>query len=750
MMLYRIDALSIATAMAFIGLGAGELSKAQSSELEELSLEEVIVTSRKRAENMQDTPISVTAFSARDLQTRQLGNASEIGPFTPNLIFEPSSPLSGLRNSSSIFIRGIGQADFLLTTDPGVGVYLDDVYMPRSVGGAIDLIDVERIEVMRGPQGTLFGRNTIGGAISITSKKPDETTRGELSLTTGSHERRDLQASTNGQLAKSLFSSVSLARFDRGGHIRRPLLGGSAGEDDGWGGRVALRWLPRNGLELNLSVDANHRNEDSCCQELIALNPAGFLTGFHNAVIAPSTGQPPATPALLQGDFTDGTSVRFPAEIQVQGATLSTQWQFNEVLMIKSITSWRDLESDFGVDIDHSPLTLTHSRILLDSSQFSQEFQLHGGGLGGRMQWLGGAYYSGETGTHRENVDFSILHFTSGGRVDNKSVALFGQSNYSATDRLSLTAGARWTRDEKSYTPEDNVVLENRALGTPFEAALPLPPGTPLTPPGLIGKQEVNEFTPYASVSYRWTDKVMPYVSYSEGFKSGGFVQRFFVPRTTVATYDPEYVKVLEAGVKTTAFDNRLRLNAAAFHTDYEDMQIGVFQDGAPLTQNAAGARIRGFELEAEALPRAGLKVALGVGYLDSGYTRIDPNVVTEVTVNSRLVNTPRWSINSGVSYVIAISSRWSLMPRIDWSWRSTNAQDARNTPEVIQDPRHLLNAGLTLEGLDGKWSAQLFGTNILDERYLISGAGTPDFQGVTVGTYGRPAEWGLKVMRKY
>jgi iron complex outermembrane receptor protein len=730
-------------------------------------LEEVIVTSRKRAESLQDTPISVTALTADDLQARMIGRVSDIAAATPNLVFDTSSPISGTSASASIFIRGIGQTDFLLTTDPGVGVYLDDVYIARSIGSVLDLVDIERIEVLRGPQGTLFGRNTIGGAISITSKKPSATAESRISATTGSYDRLDARAMASGPLTSTLFGSVSLARFGREGHIDRPLLGDATGEQDGWAGRTALRWMPADAFELNLSLDASLRNENSCCEELVALAPAGLLTAFHNAVIAPATGQPPASEALLAGEFVDNATDDVPADIRIHGVAVDAEWRINDSLSLKSITSYRELESELGTDADHSPILLITTRDVYDARQFSQELQLRGSAFADRMSWIGGAYYFREKGRNIDDVDFSALHFVNGGRAENESLALFGQGTLALSERLDLTAGLRWTRDEKTFTPEDNVVIENRTLGTPFAAIfppsllnsdfsatppviVPLLPGTPLIPPGITARQEVQDATPYLSLAYDWSEEVMSYISYSEGFKSGGFVQRTFPDRATVPTFDPEYVAVVEAGLKATAFDRRLRLNAAVFHTDYSDVQIIVFQNGTPLTQNAAGAKIRGFELEVVALPLSAMKVELGIGYLDAQYTAIDPGVVTEVSTASDLVDTPRWSLSTGLSYSVSVANRFTLTPRIDWSYRARHANDARNTPELIQDGYHLLNASLMLEGAAGKWTAQLFGTNILDERYLITGVGAPDFQGFITAAYGRPAEWGLTVTRQF
>lgn len=733
----------------------------------ETYLEEIIITARRRAEGLEGTPISVTALTAQALEARFVTDVSQIGSLAPNLIFNTSSAISGSASSASVFIRGIGQTDFLLVNEPGVGIYLDGVYIARSLGSVIDLIDsVERIEVLRGPQGTLFGRNTIGGAISITSKAPTDEVRGQFGLTTGSYGRLDVTADISGPLTEDLFGSLTLARFGREGHIQRPFLADS-GDDDGWAARSVLRWTPASDLEFNLSVDFTHRKDQECCEELIAINPGGFMPVFHNLFVAPFTGEPFATPGLVPGKaWVSHATKDVPSEITIYGVALNAEWQVSEHLTVKSITAFRKLDSDIGADADYSPIRLVETVDTYDAEQFSQELHLQGTAFDGRLNWITGLYYFDERGTNIDDIDFAAYHFISGGKAKNESFAVFGQASYDLTEKLTLTAGLRWTRDHKEFDP-DTYMIENRTLGTPFELAIPsilhsdfaagpaglvpLMPGDLLIPPGVTGDATFKETVPYLNLAYQWTPELMTYLSYSEGYKGGGFVQRIFPDFPVVPSFDPEFVEVYEAGFKYFGANNRLRLSGAVFHTDYTDLQVVVFESGIPITRNAAGAEIDGFELEAEAALTGGLRLNLGIGYLDAEYTDIDPGVITDnLSLDSQLVNAPKWSVSAGVAYTVNLPGLGTLTPRIDWSHRSRTYTDARNTPELVQDAYGLLNLSLTFEDASGRWLVQLFGSNVTDKRYVTGGVGGPDFQGVITGAFGRPAEWGLTVKRRF
>jgi len=721
-------------------------------------LDQIIVSARKRTENLQDTPISISAFSQDGLDKRGVGNISEIDTFTPNLQFNRSTANSGDKSAASIYTRGVGQSDFTLTTDPGVGIYLDGVYIARSIGSAIDVLDIERVEVLRGPQGTLFGRNTIGGAVSITSKKPDfYDNTATLEGSVGSFDLRKVRASGNYAISDTVAVNGSILRKVSDGYIDRPLLGDKTGKDDLWAGRVAMRWQPTDRLEFNLSADGTRIRETACCGELVAAYP-GLLTQFHNAAIAPTL-EPELGPLAFFGDnqipdeeFVDRSTFDVPSNLDLWGISLIGEYEINDSLSLKSITAYRDFESENGRDADHSPLAINETLNVFENSQFSQELQLQGRAIDDRLKYILGLYYFEEDGFNEDDVRFSIVNLISGGFTKNTSYAGFAQGTFDVTDRLALTAGLRWTQDEKRFRPRQFIVenvagVPSAVLSTP-DMPVPLESGQLIVPDEEL-ETSIKDATPYLNVSYEATDNLLVYGTYSEGFKGGGFVQRNFPDRTDVPSFEPETVQVWEAGFKYETSDRRFRLNGAVFDTEYENLQIQVFDGIAPITQNAAAATIRGFELEAKLAPIDRLLVEAAVGHLDSEYTEIDPNA-TEIALANELIESPAWTLSAGASYEFDIGEIGVLRPRLDWSYRDDTFKDARNTAELFQPGYDLLAASLIFEDNDGKWLLQLTGRNLSDDRYISSGFADEAVQSVAEASFGRPREWELTVRRRF
>lgn len=718
-------------------------------------LEDIVVTARKVRENLQDTPIAITALSQAALEQRQMTNIASIDRFAPNVAFNTSSPISGTRSSASVFIRGVGQTDFTLTTDPGVGIYLDGVYIARSIGSVLDILDVERVEVLRGPQGTLFGRNTIGGAISLTSRRPGQKLSAQASVTTGSFDRLDVKASADIPITGTLSSSVSVARFTSKGYIDRPYIGDKTGGDNRWAGRIALAWTPSSTFRLDLSADGTRVREKSCCGELVAVYP-GLFAQFHNAVIAPGLVPELGAAAFFNEQslptkaFQDNSGFAVPSTLDLWGVSASAEWDATDSLTAKSITAYRELDSTNGRDADHSPVVIGQTFDIYNSHQFSQEFQLLGKLFDNRVRWILGAYFFDEKGLNLDDVQFAIGRVISGGRVHNSSLAFFGQTTVDITPGLSLTGGLRWTRDTKRFiVSDDNQYVVANLAGVPSTVHPgPLMPGDRLLPIGKVTNR-TSKATPYLNLAYKWTPDIMTYVSYSEGFKGGGFVQRVFPDRARVPEFKPESVKVYEAGFKIEAFDRRVRLNGAVFRTDYSNLQVTVIDAIAPVIQNAAAARINGAELELNAVPIEGLSLDVGVGYLDAKYTQVDPNA-TEVTIDKHLVYAPEWTVNIGGSYEFALADTGSITFRSDWSYRTTTYNDANNSAALVQPSYSTLSASISWESRAKDWQITVAGRNITDKRYIISGFADEPVQSAAEASFGRPAEWLLTVKHQF
>ncbi|PCI54742.1 MAG: TonB-dependent receptor [Alphaproteobacteria bacterium] len=739
----------LATVAPLVLASTGSLVHGEDKEANETSfvLEEITVTARKRAESLQDAPISMAAFSGADLDKRNASDLSSIDAFTPNLVFDAAAPISGSNVAASIFIRGIGQTDFAFTTDPGVGLYLDGVYLARSIGGVLDLVDLERVEVLRGPQGTLFGRNTIGGAISLVSKKPGEEFGGYINVTVGSDSRIDVKASVDVPLSDTLFSKISISSKNRDGYVTRLSDGVKLGDDDSQSVRVSLLWNASENLTVNFAMDGSIAREETAPNTLIDINgaamPFSFL--FNNVIVGGSCAPAPGdvnNPNCYNSQWvTDSiyeTNASSPSrsDYDVLGGVLTLDYDADWV-SIKSITAYRDMKTTFYRDADHSPHVIFETSNEMEHQQFSQEFQFSGTALDDRLTWLAGLYYFNETGSDINDIMTSIIEFQSGGKIKNDSKAVFSQATYDVTNALSVTAGLRYSSENKRFTP-DTFVTDSGFLGVPV--------GTRLLPHE-ESAFSIDKVNPMVNVAYKFNDDVMAYTSYSEGFKSGGFTQRIFPGRAVTPSFRPEFAKSYEVGMKTTSLDGRLRVNVALFKTDYSDMQV-VVQDGiGSSNQNAAAAELKGFELEFKALLAENMGIEGGIGYLDSNYTEVSANA-TEITLDKHLVNAPEWSVN-GSAYVDFSTDYGMLTPRVNWSYRSKVYNNAINSENIIQDGYHLVDMSLTFEDNEGAWLVSASVTNLLKTKYFSSAYNNPAI-GYAEALWARPREFSVRLVRNF
>ncbi|HJN48943.1 MAG: TonB-dependent receptor [Pseudomonadales bacterium] len=744
-------------------------------------LEEIIVTARKRMEGLQDAPMSVTAFTADSLEYRGTDNLGQIADFTPNMTFQNNPSFGGASNTAAIYLRGIGQKEFLPTTEPGVGLYVDGAYIARSVGAILDILDMEQIEILRGPQGTLFGRNTIGGAINIVTRKPNEQFSASGELTLGTDDRANLKGYINGALADGFYANLSLASMNQDGYVSRP-DGTDLGDDDTRLARLALRWVATDQLEFNLTAELNHERENGPPLTLAginyglpidAVNTPPFVLIHNVGANAMATGveAPCATfgtplnldvPGCYDDRYVVGDSVSLgtaPAfsETDIEAFNLRINWHLTDRLELRSISAYRELDSEFGRDGDHSPHTISEFIDLMDQEQFTQEIQLLGTSLDNRLNWILGFYFFDESGNNVNLLDFTVSNFRSGGRFDNESSAFYLQGTYDLTDTLHLTAGLRVTDETKQFLP-DQIIFNNWFAGTghpqldaPFMQA-----GNRILP--FIEKEiDIKETSPLINLAYDVNSDLMIYTSYSEGFKSGGFSQRVFPPIVApftapagtpdidlIPTFEPEFVQAFEVGFKYMGAGGRLRLNGAVFNTEYDDLQIQVFTSVAPVTKNAANAEINGFELELQWLPGDQWLVELGAGYVDAAYNRIDA-ATTFVAKGNDLERISKWTLNLGLSKDLNLGSMGRLTPRLDWSYRSKFFNDTFNTPQIAQRKGyHLANVSIAWQNPGEEWRVTLAVENLTDEEYLITGIIGDAFQSYET-LYNRGREWRLR-----
>jgi len=750
------------------------------------SLEEVVVTARKTAENLQQVPVSVSAFTADSLEARGLNDIAGVAAFAPNVTLNFTAPISGASSALVAYIRGIGQPDFAINFEPGVGIYVDGVYYARTIGSVVDLMDVERIEILKGPQGTLFGRNTIGGAISITTKSPGSELGGKADLTVGSFNRRDLRGLFNLPLSEDLALSVAFASRNRDGYVHRVAYpgwnnnevsdlrydkglldrlpnGNDLGNQDRQTIRAKLAWHPNDSLDAMLSTDFVRVRENAAPSTLVSVyaDAPGVLEGLYNACTA-GVGPPPACtnvanvgslvgrtpygPNFITGNMTNYGNGISGTYIDTSGVTGVVNWKLNDAFTLHSITGFRRLDSAFGEDADMSPIPIDHHGFAMDQHQFSQELQLSG--KTERFDSLLGLYYFRESGGIHDLVPLGagLLQVDGPNTLVNRSSAAFGQVTYHLNSAWSLTAGIRYTKENKSFNGRQHDLN-----------ALPIKLGAPLSifpdpndptlyfPPGEL-KQSFSNTSVHAGTEYRFSDDVFVYLSYSEGFKAGGWDTRLTSPVLVVPGFRPETAKVYEAGLKGEWFARSLRTNLAVYHTDYHDLQLIIQQGISPLTTNAGQSRIQGLEAEVQWLPMSGLLLNLTYGLIDAKYTRLDPAANTSgIFLSNKFANTPRNSLSAGADYTQRITGGSALAWHADYSWKSEIYHDATNTPILKQDSLGILNANLTWTNPGGQWSLGVGGDNLTDERYIVSGFNQPGV-GYTIATWGAPREWWAKL----
>ncbi len=707
-----------------------------------IGLDEVIVTARKKAEVLQTTPVAVTAFSGAMLESLSASQLSSIGEFTPNMEFNVGE--GGSASQANIYIRGIGQSDFLISSDPGVGIYVDGIYYARTLGGVLDLLDVERIEVLRGPQGTLFGRNTIGGAINIVTQRPGPETEGLVDITVGQFNRLDVAASAQSTVIEDkLFFRVSGTSNNRDGYGERLTDGVKTGDIDSSSGKLSLLWQASDAVEVLATVDGTRKREEALPTSLVRVEPGVSILALYNTLIAGPSGLPIDENIILDNPFESYASAQSVNDLDVWGAGITIDWKINDILSAKSITGYRELDVAFSFDMDSSPYPYADSYRVSSQKQFSQEFQL--AGEHDRLSWVGGLYYFYEKGQENISQDvFGGLYDLIG--LDNsirsqtdiqaRSYAIFGQAVYSLTNSVRFTIGGRYNYDKKNTT-----LFGQR----PYSGVITLD--------NVTREDSWGAFSPKVGLDYQVNDDIMIYANVARGFKSGGFNGRAG-DGAALQAYGPEYVWSYETGVKSRWLDDRLEINITGFYNDYKDIQLLSAMpdpsnpDGADLiiaVDNAGEATTQGFEVEVQARPVSALNIFGGLGYTKAKFEKINPGV-TAVNLNSKFVDTPEWNIFGGLQYELVFGNAGSLVLNADASYKSGLYRDVSNSPELYQNGYALVNARMTYIAPSANWEIAIFGTNLTDKRYIHKGVGLANSIGFTTANFGRPREWGAKV----
>ncbi len=758
-----------------VSLSCVTVATAQDAEgvTEERKFDTIVVTAQRREQNLQDVPLSVTAVSGDMLENLGVSDLTEVSKLSPNVTLEVSR---GTNTTLTAFIRGVGQQDPVAGFESGVGIYLDDVYLNRPQGAVLDVFDVERVEVLRGPQGTLYGRNTIGGAVKYVTRGLSDTPSFDVTARLGSFNQHELVAKASTPIGDRVRVGAAVASLQREGFGRNLNLGGDNYDKDVLAGRIAIEADPTDALSLKFSGDWLRDNSNA--RQGHRLVP-GQLTGA------------PVLPNVF--DTRAGLNV-VDQEVEGGGASFVAEYAVNDMITLKNVLAYREDESTTPIDFDSLPSGDLDVPAIYANDQFSEEFQVLFST--DRLNGVAGFYYLDANAS----TVFDVLLANTGdliglpglnaqtyGDVGTQTWSLYGDATFDVTDKLAVTVGGRYTQDERTSQVQRRTYIGG--FSEFFDGA-----GIVIaTTSDFEGSNDWNKFTPRVSVSYRPVEEHNLYATFSQGFKGGGFDPR---GQTTAApdldqdgtvtdrevfdfmSFDPEEVNSYELGWKAVWGEGRVNTNLAVFHMDYQDVQVpgsigvdtdndGVNDTFTGVTTNAGAATVQGVEFEALATVFQDL-IASGdaftttatVGYIDATY---DEYIVNDVNVADTRVfqNTPDWTASGVFAYTAPMADGW-FNASTTVSYKGDSSQFESPNPFLDQPAFTLIDASIQWTTPNDRWTVGFHGKNLTDEEYIVAGynfvavgadgsiAPTLGLEGTLTGFYGNPRTWTMSLGYKF
>ncbi len=705
------------------------------------AVEELVVTARRREESLKDVPVAVSAVSGERLAVTGAADLTTLQQSTPNTTVQVAR---GSNSTLISFIRGVGQQDPLWGFEPGVGLYIDDVYVARPQAAVLDIFDVERVEVLRGPQGTLYGRNTIGGAIKYVTAKIEGEPELKLKGQVGSYDQRDFVASAKARVNDMVGVGLTWATFNRDGYGKNLITGAEHYDKDVSAARATLEFTPTEDLFFRLAGDIVTDNS----------NPRH---GHRELPTLDVLNQPVAGGGVLDDVYDTRAGAGDHNRVEARGVSLLGEWNVNSAVTLKSITAYRAGETEGAIDFDTEQTPYLDIPARYSDHQFTQEVQLLYSG--DRLQGVFGVFYLNATAAGAFDTVLGQANTTTAtaGHVDTESWSVFADVSYDVTDRLALSVGGRYTRDEKT----GQVYRQNfTGLKSPLF-------GNTLAIPGLLrsnftSSDTYEKFTPRVSVSYDLSTELTGYVSYSQGFKSGGFDMRAdeILTPNSADGYQPETVQSYEGGLKGFFFDRRLTLNSAVFYAEYKDQQVTIQTPvGASIASqvlNVGESHMYGAELEGSAILADSLVANFSVGYIKAKfdeYRALNPATgLIEDFADSRVFqNTPKWTGAASLTYTHDLGDRGSIAFIPAASYRSSFSMF--EVPSILdQDGYWLVDASLVWTSADARYRVGLHGRNLTDEEYRIGGYNFPGglFGNSVTAYYGPPRTVTLSLEAKF
>lgn len=704
-------------------------------------LEEIVVTAQKREQSLNDVGIAVTAFTGDDVRRLGFTEPLDLAAQTPNVNINDTFG----RGITNVSIRGIGLNDYAVNNNPAAGIYVDEIYLVSPAMLSFQLFDLERVEVARGPQGTLWGKNTTAGTVRFVSRKPTATPEAYLKADYGRYDYLSLEGAVGGRLSEAF--GVRLAaqtvQQDEGVQFNRT-TGDKVGEIDRTSWRIIFDWQPAENLGLSLNLHGGKDESDS-----VLFNIDNLLD--------------PSDDAFFDEVFTSAGAGPIGQDVESSGASLTIDWELSDEWSVVSVTGYEDYSRFYQEDRDGSALVHLDGFFDNEIEQFSQE--LRATYVGERLVLILGGFFGTDEVDTRDQFDsidllplFGLGGSTAVGnfyRQETDSEALFAHSEWTLNDSFRLNAGLRYTSDEKDFSNAFTfIVVPDLATGGGGLCPLPMPGDPGVIPvvdglqvgcfPAVTNTYDVSDVSGKVGIDFTGLENTLWYASISTGFKSGGFQGQLTFNPADLGGFDEENLTAYEIGFKSQLADQRLQLNGAAFFYDFDDLQFyGPLFDSpfGPLfgIANAGDAEVVGAELELTWLAADGLNIQAGIGLLD---TEITSSVLPGVREGSGLPNAPELNFNTIFDY------RWNLGGSLvgELLFAAAYKDDVvydivREPPETVEDGYWLVNARAGISAPDGRWSVYLWGENLSDERYRTQVITT------SVGfaeSWGSPATYGV------
>lgn len=681
-------------------------------------LEEIVVTAQKREQAVQDVPAAITALSADLLIEQGVTDIYALSALAPNV------EVTRVIETPSIFIRGVGSQLLATGADGSVAAHIDGVYVSRAKAQVAGLYDVERIEILRGPQGDLYGRNSTGGTLNIVTRQPTDELEAWARVSTGNYSQLDLEGAVSGPLIdERLLGRLSLVSLNHDGYTENVTTGNDVDDQSEWGVRGQLLWRATSSLDLGFSVDHYSARDNS--------------GGWH--VLGPGTDEPllgvtlGGTPA--DDPIREISSERDPRRVlELTNASLAATLRLSDTLTFKSISAYRDVRSDAYTDIDGVELPLGALDRQETAEQYSEEVQLSYDS--DRIHAIVGAYYFEESLYGYSNTPMN-LPFLAPGSVynpvadfDTEAAAAFGRIEISLTERLGLAVGGRYSWEERAVD------------------------GTVTTPTSVVlnvGRRSWDDFSPRLTVDYDLADGVLAYATWGKGFKSGAFVNG------ANPAVDPEKVTTYEAGLKSELFHRNVLFNLAAFHYDFTDLQVNRVNGTLVITENAAEATIDGMEVEVRAALGAGFGLNASLAWLDARYDEYVTSDPARLALGpldlsgNQMPTAPEWSAFANLRKQFDLSGGSELTASANYRWRDDQYFDPFNQPNAFQESYGELGARLQWVSASGLATVALWGRNLTDEKALLAVAISSELYGFPrLASVNEPRTYGVELMFKY